>query len=130
MNETDNQFCISNMASLVPLFSVREKISSRLLGISLLTFGNYIPLALYSLPIVLNLILASKPIMLASCCMFMNFDWLFFFPCPSDLLTCYSKLCKRLGQPKLILKSSRGRCCGPHAMHSMNIEAGQKYLFI
>lgn len=53
------------MASLVPLFSVREKISSRLLGISLLTSGNYISLALYSLPIVLNSILATKPIILS-----------------------------------------------------------------
>jgi len=53
------------MASLVPLFSVRKKISIKFLSISLITSWNYIFLPLLPLHIVLNLILATNPIILS-----------------------------------------------------------------
>lgn len=65
MNQTENQCDISDMASLVPLFSVRKKISSKLLSISLLASWNYVFLALLPLYIVLNLVLATNPIILS-----------------------------------------------------------------
>lgn len=121
MNQTENQCDISNMASLVPLFSVRKKISSKLLSISLLTSWNCIFLALLPLHIVLNLILATNSIVLSLLCTL----WLwsltgYFFICPADLLIyfCSSELYKLFSHPTLFLQSLCGLCCTPRVTHS------------
>lgn len=109
------------MASLVPLFSVRKKISSKLLSISFLTSWNYIFVALLPLHIVLNLILATNPVILSLLCAL----WLcsltgYFFICPTDLLIrfCSSELHKLLTHPTLFLQSCCRLCCVPWVTHS------------
>lgn len=133
MNQTENQCDISNMVSLVPLLSTRKKISSWSLSVSLLTSWNFICLALLPLHSVLNLILATNPIILSlPHALLLWFLTGCFFVCPSDLLICFccSELCKLLTHPVLFLRRGWGHRCTPCITHCRRMVPEQYCLLL
>lgn len=108
MNQTENQCDISSMASLVPLFGVKNKYPA-----SCSAFLFSLPGITFSLPcvefpflaIVLNLILATNPIILSLLCDLRLWSLTgYFFICPADLLICICscELYKLLTHPTLL----------------------------